>query len=162
MKKRIEPLSLEGIQTYPLQSRKSLVRVEDFARPLPAALPFRNLFLLCRTFWPPGISGTSRPASRQPIAGESPFFSDGCPSHQGRVKPLIIHLLESGILQGVAMNGAGIIHDFEIACVGEPRRMWPRKSDPVLSAWRRRPAKAQRGDSERMGTGWASGMPSAL
>jgi hypothetical protein len=34
------------------------------------------------------------------------------------LSPLIIRLLERGGLQGVAMNGAGIIHDFEIAWAG--------------------------------------------
>jgi predicted transcriptional regulator len=34
------------------------------------------------------------------------------------LSPLIIRLMERGILQAVAMNGAGIIHDFEIALIG--------------------------------------------
>ncbi len=35
------------------------------------------------------------------------------------LSPLIIDLLERGILSAVAMNGAGIIHDFELAYHGE-------------------------------------------
>jgi hypothetical protein len=35
------------------------------------------------------------------------------------LNPLIIRLMERGIFQAVAMNGAGIIHDFEIAFAGQ-------------------------------------------
>jgi hypothetical protein len=35
------------------------------------------------------------------------------------LSPLIIDLLERGVLSAVAMNGAGIIHDFELAYHGE-------------------------------------------
>ncbi|MBT4484310.1 MAG: hypothetical protein HOC71_11620, partial [Candidatus Latescibacteria bacterium] len=35
------------------------------------------------------------------------------------LSPLIIHLMERGILTCVAMNGAGIIHDFELSYIGE-------------------------------------------
>ena len=35
------------------------------------------------------------------------------------LSPLIIHLMERGILTCVALNGAGIIHDFELAYIGE-------------------------------------------
>jgi hypothetical protein len=35
------------------------------------------------------------------------------------LSPLIIDFMEQGILGAVAMNGAGIIHDFEIAFMGE-------------------------------------------
>ena len=33
--------------------------------------------------------------------------------------PVIIDLMERGIISGVAMNGAGIIHDFELAMAGQ-------------------------------------------
>jgi len=119
MKKRIEPLSLEGIQTYPLQSRKSLVRVEDFARPLPARASFQKFisslpnFLAARDFR--DIAARIASAHRR---GKPVLLGMGAHPIKVGLSPLIIHLLESGILQGVAMNGAGIIHDFEIACVG--------------------------------------------
>jgi hypothetical protein len=35
------------------------------------------------------------------------------------LSPLIIHLMEAGILSAVAMNGAGSLHDFEMAFIGE-------------------------------------------
>jgi len=35
------------------------------------------------------------------------------------LSPLIVDLLECGVLGGVAMNGAGIVHDFELAFAGQ-------------------------------------------
>src|SRR6185369_7347904 len=35
------------------------------------------------------------------------------------LSPLIIDFMERGIINGVALNGAGIIHDFELAFMGE-------------------------------------------
>jgi hypothetical protein len=35
------------------------------------------------------------------------------------LSPLIIDFMEKGIINAVAMNGAGVIHDFEIALIGE-------------------------------------------
>ena len=35
------------------------------------------------------------------------------------LNPIIINLMEQGIIKAVAMNGAGIIHDFELAMTGQ-------------------------------------------
>ena len=119
MKKKIEPLSLEGIQTYPLQSRKSLVRAEDFARPLPPRASFSKFvsylpnFLAAKDFRE--IAARIASARRR---GKPVLLGMGAHPLKVGLSPLIIRLLEKGVLQGVAMNGAGIIHDFEIACAG--------------------------------------------
>src|SRR6185503_6919750 len=34
------------------------------------------------------------------------------------LSPVVLHLLETGVVTAVAMNGAGIVHDFEIAYAG--------------------------------------------
>ena len=119
MKKKIEPLSLEGIQTYSLQSRKSLVRAEDFARPLPPRASFQKFvsslpnFLAAKDFRE--IVARIVSARRR---GKPVLLGMGAHPLKVGLSPLIIRLLEKGVFQGVAMNGAGIIHDFEIACAG--------------------------------------------
>ena len=119
MKKRIEPLSLEGIQTYPLRSRKSLVRAEDFARPFPPRASFSKFvsslpnFLAAKDFREIAARIVSARRRRKPV-----LLGRGAHPLKVGLSPLIIRLLERGVLQGVAMNGAGIIHDFEIAFAG--------------------------------------------
>jgi hypothetical protein len=119
-KKSLQPLSLEGIKTYPLSSRKSLVEVDDFARPVPPRSSFRRFlesvpnFLAAKDFRE--VVGRIVKAYRR----EKPVIL-GMGAHPLKVglSPLIVRLMEKGVLQGVAMNGAGIIHDFEIAFAGK-------------------------------------------
>ena len=119
MKRKIEPLSLEGIRTYSLKSRKSLVRAEDFGRPVPSRTSFQNFvsslpnFLAAKDFRE--IVARIAKARRR---GRPVLLGMGAHPLKVGLSPLIIHLLERGIFQGVAMNGAGIIHDFEIAYAG--------------------------------------------
>jgi hypothetical protein len=119
MKKKIEPLSLEGIRTYSLQSRKSLVRAEDFARPAEAGASFRNFLSSLPNFLAAKdlreIVGRIASAHRR---GKPVLLGMGAHPLKVGLSPLIIHLMERGVFQGVALNGAGIIHDFEIAYAG--------------------------------------------
>jgi hypothetical protein len=95
------------------------VRVEDFARvfrpesglpgfldSLPnilAAKEFRNFLDVLR----------AARSKRKPILA-------GLGAHVIKVglSPLLIRMMEDGWITGLALNGAGIIHDFEIACCG--------------------------------------------
>ena len=119
-KRKIEPLSLEGIQTYPLSSRKSLVQVEDFARTVLPRSSFRQFleslpnFLAAKDFRE--VVGRIVKAYRK---GKSVILGMGAHPLKVGLSPLIIHLMEKGVFQGVALNGAGIIHDFEIAFAGK-------------------------------------------
>ena len=35
------------------------------------------------------------------------------------LSPVLIDLMERGLVTGVALNGAGIVHDFELAVAGQ-------------------------------------------
>jgi hypothetical protein len=118
-RKSLQPLSLEGVKTYPLSSRKSLVTVQDFGR---AVLPRSSFEKFLNSL--PGILAARD--FREVVARIGKAHARGRPvilgmgAHPIKVglSPLIIHLMEKGVLQGVAMNGAGIIHDFEVAFAG--------------------------------------------
>ncbi|HSR10046.1 MAG TPA: hypothetical protein VLS90_01275 [Thermodesulfobacteriota bacterium] len=120
MNKPLKPLPLDKIKTYPLSERKSLVKVEDFARPLGARASFRDFlaslpnFLAARDLR--DIAARIAQASRR----GRPFVM-GMGAHPIKVglSPLIVRLMEEGILDGLALNGAGIVHDFEIALTGK-------------------------------------------
>jgi len=119
-KKSLQPLSLEGVKTYPLSSRQSLVRVEDFARPVLPRSSFQKFlnslpdFLAARDFREVVARIGKAHARGKPV-----ILGMGAHPIKVGLSPLIIHLMEKGILQGLALNGAGIIHDFEIAFAGK-------------------------------------------
>ncbi len=119
MKKSLQPLSLEGLKTYPLRKRKSLVGWQKFARPLHAPASLKRFLdslpdlLAAKDF--KEIVGRIQKARRQ---GKPVLLGMGAHPMKVGLNPLIVQLMAEGILQGVAMNGAGIIHDFEIAFAG--------------------------------------------
>lgn len=120
MKKKIEPLSLEGIRTYPLKSRKSLVGIRDFAGAFSPRGSFRDFLSALPNFL--AAKDLREIAARIVTArrrGKPVLLGMGAHPIKVGLSPLIIRLLEQGILQGVALNGAGIVHDFEIACAGK-------------------------------------------
>jgi hypothetical protein len=116
----LQPLSLKGVKTYPLARRKSLVKVEDFARPTLRRSSFKKFlaslpdFLAAKDFREVVDRILRARRRRRPV-----ILAMGAHPIKVGLSPLIIHLMAKRILQGVAMNGAGIIHDFEIAFAGK-------------------------------------------
>jgi hypothetical protein len=114
-----EEFDLSGVRTYPLKSRKSKANAQDFARPhtpgssvtsLVEALPsilagadFKEVIRAIR-------------AARSADAGI--IWGIGAHVIKTDVSPVIIDLMERGFVSAIAMNGAGVIHDFELALSG--------------------------------------------
>src|SRR2546429_5002990 len=115
----IQPLSLGAVRTYPLASRKSKVSVRDFAKPsgtnssltkcldsLPDILTGEDLRNLLSAIH---IARKQRKAILWGIGGHVIKVGLG---------PVLIDLMKRGFVSGIAMNGAALIHDFEIALAG--------------------------------------------
>jgi hypothetical protein len=113
-------LSLDGVRTYPLHQRKSLVKMRDFAQPIEAASSFRAFLrslprcLAAREFREVVQRIGKAYRERKPI-----LLGMGAHPIKVGLNPWIISLLKRGLIQSVAMNGAGIIHDFEVAFGGQ-------------------------------------------
>src|SRR6266849_1368685 len=115
----MHPLSLGAVHTYPLASRKSKVSLRDFAKPpaanssvtkfldsLPnilAAEDLRHLLAAIHT------ARKQRKAILWGIGGHVIKVGLG---------PILIDLMKRGFVSAIAMNGAALIHDFEIALAG--------------------------------------------
>jgi hypothetical protein len=119
-KRSVRPIDLSRVRTYPLRRRTSKVaasalgrvptpgmRVGDFLRGLPDILAARDLRAVARTI------ATRHRAGRLVVLGM------GAHPIKVGLSPLIIDLMKRGILSAVAVNGACIIHDFELAFHGE-------------------------------------------
>jgi hypothetical protein len=114
-----EDFDLSGVKTYPLKSRASKARVEDFARPptpggsigafvdsLPGMLAAADL---------KAVVGAIGDAKR---TGAGVIWGLGAHVIKTGLGPVLIDLMERGFVSAIATNGASIIHDFEIALVG--------------------------------------------
>jgi len=115
----IQPLTLGGVRTYPLASRKSKVSVRDFAKP-----PVADGSLVKLLDSLPDIlaAGDLRHllAAIHRARRERKAILWGIGGHVIKVGlgPVLIDLMRRGFVSGIAMNGAALIHDFEIALAG--------------------------------------------
>jgi hypothetical protein len=112
-------LPLERLKTYALAERESLVSRGQFARPTPP--PPGAVQALLESM--PDILG-ARSLRRLAAAilaarkaGAPVLWGIGAHVLKVGLSPLLADLLERGFVQGVAMNGAGAIHDSELALV---------------------------------------------
>jgi len=115
----VQPLDLDGLDTYPLASRKSKVGSVQLGKRAEPGASFRD-------FWNrlPDILAASDlrelvGCMREARAQERAIVW-GLGAHVIKVglSPLLVDLMERGFISALALNGAGIIHDFELAMVG--------------------------------------------
>ena len=113
------PLSLEGIRTYPLSARKSTVSLRDFARPHRRGAPLaRFVDALPRILAGEALRALAADVARARRLGKPILWGLGAHVLKVGLSPLLIDLMERGLVTGIAMNGAGIVHDFELAVAG--------------------------------------------
>ncbi len=115
----ISALALGAVRTYPLSSRKSKVSVANFAKP-PARNPSIAKFLdSLPHFLAADDLRELLGAIHRAHAGKKAILW-GLGGHVIKVGlgPILIDLMERGFVSGIAMNGAALIHDFEIAIAG--------------------------------------------
>jgi hypothetical protein len=115
----IRPLELDGVRTYPLGSRSSKVSVADFAKVSRPGVTVREWIenlpqILAGKDFRAVVAALARARhKRKPI-----IWGLGGHVIKCGLGPVLIDLIRRGYLTAVAMNGAALIHDFEIALVG--------------------------------------------
>jgi deoxyhypusine synthase len=119
-KKTFKSLDFSRVRTYPVASRLSKVQtsllgrkikkgasVRSFLRGLPDILAAQNLTAIASK-----IADSKR-------HNKTVLLGMGAHPIKVGLSPLIIDFLERGIIHAIALNGAGVIHDFELAYMGE-------------------------------------------
>ena len=118
--KTFRPLDFSKVRTYPVKKRYSKVQysllgkkvqkgaaVRSFIQGLPDILAAQNLKTVARKI------------ARAHRAKNTILLGMGAHPVKVGLSPLIIDFMERGIINAVALNGAGVIHDFELAYMGE-------------------------------------------
>jgi deoxyhypusine synthase len=108
------------IRTYSLKDRQSKVRLDELARPHARGASFKDFLAGL-----PNILGAKH--LREVAAAVVQARKDKRPVMLGMgahvikvgLNPVIIDLLEKGMVTSLHLNGAGIIHDFELALIGQ-------------------------------------------
>jgi len=114
-----EEFDLSGVRTYPLASRRSKARAEDFGRPVERGVTFKAWFDSL-----PGILGAEdlrrvvRAIVDARTQGAGIVWGIGAHVIKTGVSPVLVDLMQRGYVSALAMNGAGVIHDFEVALSG--------------------------------------------
>jgi deoxyhypusine synthase len=119
-KKTFPRLDFSKVKTYPVAKRFSKVESSLLGRTLRKGARVRSLIqglpdiLAARDL--KAIAARIAEAHR---AGNTVLLGMGAHPIKVGLSPLIIDFLERGIINGIALNGAGVIHDFELAFAGQ-------------------------------------------
>ncbi|HSR36307.1 MAG TPA: hypothetical protein VLL73_03925, partial [Desulfurivibrionaceae bacterium] len=125
------PLDFSGLNTYSLHGRHSKVTVDNFAKPLGAGATIGDyLAALPQQFLGVDFPDLVDRLSAIHRAGRPIVVGLGAHVIKVGLNPILIDLMERGIITGLALNGAGIVHDTEIAMVGRTSE----EVDQVLGA----------------------------
>jgi hypothetical protein len=116
---KIDPLSLEGLTTYSLKDRPSKVSHQDFARAWTRGGGLAEfLARLPNILAGQSLKEVADAWVRARRAGLPVLLGMGAHPLKVGLSPILIDLLERDLITGLALNGAVIIHDTEIAMVG--------------------------------------------
>lgn len=121
-------LDASGLKTYSIHDRKSLVHKEAFSTPWTPGGSFSDFL----DTLPSILAGKDLRAVIQAIATAAKdnrpvYLAMGGHVIKTGMNPILIDLMERGVLSMIAMNGSCIIHDLEVALAG-------RTSEDVASA----------------------------
>ncbi len=119
MKLGYEEFDLSGVVRYPLASRPSKVRREHFAAPhVPGATVAEFVARLPKLLAAGEFAAVVEAMAAAHAAGAPIVWGLGAHVIKAGLSPVLIDLMERGLVSAVALNGAGVIHDVEIALVG--------------------------------------------
>ena len=118
--KRLKPLDFSRVRTYPVSKRVSKVQTSLLGKKLSKGASMRA-FLggLPAILAAQNLNEIARKIADCHLKNRTVVLGMGAHPIKVGLSPLIIDFMERGILDAIALNGAGVIHDFELAYMGE-------------------------------------------
>jgi hypothetical protein len=165
----MKTLNLKKVKLTSLKHKKHKVEKDAFAKPWTGGGSFKDFVNSL-----PGILAakdfreiTDRIAEAA-AGGRMVLLAMGAHPVKVGLNPVIIDLMEKGVLKGIAMNGAGLIHDVELAMIGHTSEEvdaelsrgtfgMVRETHETINFAIRKGAKEGRGMGEALGRRIASG-----
>lgn len=112
-------INLDKLKTYPISKRKCKVRYEDFAKPPVKGASFSDFYkslpniLTGADFKSVVEAIVSARDKKKPVV-----FMMGAHVVKCGLNPVLIELMKKKVITAISLNGAGAIHDFEVALIG--------------------------------------------
>ncbi|HID95800.1 MAG TPA: hypothetical protein EYP53_07065 [Candidatus Latescibacteria bacterium] len=117
---RYREISLDNVKTYPVSERRNRVRVEDFASPFEPGENFREFMeALPRILVAQKFRRLVEKILGAVKLGRGVVVMAGAHVVKCGLGPILVDLMERGVISHIALNGGGSIHDFEIALWGQ-------------------------------------------
>jgi hypothetical protein len=114
------PLDFSRIRTYPIKERPNKVHLDELARVWNAGGSFAQFIdslpkILVGNDFRAVVDATANAVRHQrPV-----IVMMGAHPIKCGLNPILIDLMRRGVISAIAFNGAGAIHDFELALIGE-------------------------------------------
>jgi deoxyhypusine synthase len=115
----MDRIDLTKIKTYSLKKRKSKVKTKEFASVCAKSDSFRTFYdslpnILAASDFRNVVDAIVKAYKKK----KEIIFMLGAHVIKCGLSPVIIDLINRGIIKCLVLNGAGVIHDFEIAYIG--------------------------------------------
>ncbi|MCL4513923.1 MAG: hypothetical protein M1421_07955 [Candidatus Eremiobacteraeota bacterium] len=116
----MQPLNFEGVKRYSLHDRKSKVSRKDFGKPIEKGGSFGD-FLNSLPHILAGLDFRMIVQALRHARTQKKTILWGIGAHTIKVglNPIFIDLMKEGYISGILVNGAGVIHDVELALSGK-------------------------------------------
>lgn len=127
MSSRYPEFDLASVRTYPMAERQSKVGIDQFAHPISATSTIADFvgslpdILAGRLF-----RDVVHALKYARLQGRAIILTSGAHTIKVGLAPVLIDMMERGFVSAIALNGAGVIHDLELARFG-------RTSEDVVS-----------------------------
>ncbi len=118
MPNKYSPMSFSKVKTCMLKSRKSKVEVERVGKPFRSGSFKTFLDSLPDILAANDFRSVVNEIVKAGEKGRPVILGMGAHPIKVGLAPVIINLMESGVITAVAMNGACIVHDYELSLMG--------------------------------------------
>ncbi|MFA4858585.1 MAG: hypothetical protein WC901_00170 [Candidatus Margulisiibacteriota bacterium] len=106
---KFKPVNLKNIKTYSAKQRKTKVTLDKLISELPTNKSQQGHIQ---------IAAVAKAIARAHKTGRPVIWGMGAHVIKVGLSPIICQMIRKGLITCVAMNGAGAIHDFELATLG--------------------------------------------